>query len=367
MLAEWIVERVSEYRNRTIVIGDFNVSNVPTVESYLRNTQLVEMVRGRTTFRRKGISTSLDRTFISHDLKATLELHHNSIGSDHSQMIVNIPIERTTWMPIMLHPVPSWKPSATTYEELWTQVKSNGKEKPRKLIPTKIKRLRKAEANLIRARARAKEMNDLTTKDKLNRDLRQLRQKITHLNLGYEAERHVKTTRQAFAPPLGNREEWRKYFSKKFKEDEKPQEEDYLHEPTTDTQTIPVEDLKTAIGSLKKRARTADFSVRFVENLGSKEKCLIAEKYSEWLSTGIPEEKVICLLFPVRKPGKRGQGPQLYRPICIMGLEIKLLHHTVYTMLRDTIRQKLKESGFQLAGGWCMVLLLLLLWAGCMV
>eukprot|EP00757_Euglenozoa_sp_SAG-D1_P019618 gene19618-116_t len=354
-LARWITDRVQESRDKVVVIGDLNTRQAPTVTAHLNDTELVEMVQSRTTYRKKGMASSLDKAYVSYKLEATLELHHNSSGSDHSQMYLHLPIQRKTWSPKMLHPQRAWKPQASTYAEIWSKAEAQGKEYPRTLRPTKVSRLRKAESKLVIERAVAVGLGDIRLKERLNRNIKDIRKKLSHYTQGPGAERHVACTRQVFVPPLGDKKQWTDFYKEKFSAKTEVPVEVYELDEKKIPPPFTVQQIECASGTLKKRARTKDFAVTHLEHFQEKEKKLICKEFTQWIKSGIPVEKNTGFLFPVRKPNKKGNDPRkgIYRPLCILGLELKLFHHTIYLRVRDETRNVLERDNFQLAGGWC--------------
>eukprot|EP00757_Euglenozoa_sp_SAG-D1_P016181 gene16181-688_t len=360
-LGEWIMANCGPTHTPTVIMGDFNCTANTITEAYTMSLGLLELVQGRTTFQRirAQVSTSIDRCFVSRQMTTSFKITPNALCSDHAQLLLELPYDQTPKIQRMSYPPPEWK-CPDTVQEFMKQASESKQSHRMQREPSKLVRLKRAVGERLQDRWRAIEGGDVQKIQKLNREIKDIKKKISFIVMGKVAEMTIKDRKLPFKPPhVVNQTPWIQHFRKRFSSE--------VYDPAIYESKGPIrlkinpQETETAIKSLLKKegARTQDISIQFLKTCEDPLVQDLSTTFEKWLLHDIPEELETSLLFPALKPGKKAVDattkepvPESHRPICIMNLLPKIFAQTLFCKLREIANRILAKHNFQQAGGW---------------
>ena len=343
-MGEWIKRVAYESKEEFIIVGDFNGRTTPTVERCLRRTGFRELVQMRSTFRRKNARTSLDRVFIPPKAPITVDKILFTESSDHATITVSIKASLAYKLPPMSFPPKNFQSDATNFQEIVGAFESNtcrARARPRS---TKIKRWEKGIQSRLLKRKNCTDHQEIMT---LNNEIKAIRKKIDMYH--DDIHKDMASKRLPYNPPhVSDPGSFYNHYRERYNG------HDYSH-PAAECgsfEEVSSEEVSKAIASMKKNARTTDWSANFLTALKPTQTEAIAREFCSWIRQGIPFRYAVAWIFLVWKPGRRHRhSPKSYRPIAILSLWLKLLHYVYYNKLKAVITKHVRQYDFQYGSG----------------
>eukprot|EP00755_Sulcionema_specki_P009706 Sspe_Gene.44433::Locus_21790_Transcript_1_2_Confidence_0.750_Length_3077::g.44433::m.44433 len=316
------------------ILGDFNVRTSPQASSGLNGLHGREWIQGRTTYIRGYVMSSLDRVYTPRVSRFSLDQVIFRAVSDHAVLNVTWDVAVSRILPAMARPVGHNPIDGCTIDQIDDQMFRNRRVGNERSRPNKVRRLQKAIEERLARRALTQEGSK--QRAELNKEIRSLRKAIDVWDMvGVDP---TAKPRYPYRPPqYRNPSELVEYNRLRFLSPA-----GLTPTPEAVPITITGAMVKSAAQTLRRGARTTDFSARYLDLFTDQSFDTTATAFNQWITLDhIPDRYATSWLIMLKKGGKRGDAPSHYRYVSIMSLYLKLLHQLAYLLVRPGALAKL--------------------------